>query len=86
MMHFTEMCSGSEAVSYLRLIDSCITQIKAHGPSRTRERERMQPCRGQPLPSEEGKLKKFQALSTEGQDQNLALTFFLTWAEFARQR
>ena len=29
------MCSGSEAGSYLRLIDSCITQLKAHGPSRT---------------------------------------------------
>jgi len=33
--HFTEMCSGSEAGSYLRLIDSCITQLKAQGPSRT---------------------------------------------------
>ena len=31
----TEMCSGSEAGSYLRLIDSCITQLKAQGPSRT---------------------------------------------------
>ena len=28
-------CSGSEAGSYLRLIDSCITQIKAQGPSRS---------------------------------------------------
>ena len=27
-------CSGSEADSYLRLIDSCITQLKAQGPSR----------------------------------------------------
>ena len=35
VMHFTEMCSGSEAGSYLRLIDSCITQLKAQGPSRT---------------------------------------------------
>jgi len=26
---------GSEAGSYLRLIDSCITQLKAQGPSRT---------------------------------------------------
>ena len=25
----------TEAGSYLRLIDSCITQLKAHGPSRT---------------------------------------------------
>jgi len=29
------MCSGSEAGSYLRPIDSCITQIKAQGPSST---------------------------------------------------
>jgi len=29
------MCCGTEAGSYLRLIDSCITQIKAQGPSRT---------------------------------------------------
>jgi len=28
-------CSGSEAGAYLRLIDSCITQLKAQGPSRT---------------------------------------------------
>ena len=28
-------CSGSEAGSYLRLIDSCITQLKAQGPART---------------------------------------------------
>ena len=33
--HFTEMCCGTEAGSYLRLIDSCITQLKAQGPSRT---------------------------------------------------
>jgi len=25
--HFTEMCSGSEAGSYLRLIDLCISQL-----------------------------------------------------------
>ena len=29
------MCSGSEAGSYLRLKDSCTTQLKAHGPSMT---------------------------------------------------
>ena len=29
------MCSDSEAGSYLRPIDSCITQRKAQGPSRT---------------------------------------------------
>ena len=33
--HSTEMCSGSETGSYLRLIDSCITQLKVQGPSRT---------------------------------------------------
>ena len=33
--HLTEMCSGSEAGSYLRRIDCCITQLKAQGPSRT---------------------------------------------------
>ena len=27
--YFTEMCSGSEAGSYLRLIDVCITQLWA---------------------------------------------------------
>ena len=32
--HFTEMCSGSEAGSYLRRIDSCITQLQAQGFSR----------------------------------------------------
>ena len=29
------MCCGAKAGSYLRLIDSCITQLKAQGPSRT---------------------------------------------------
>ena len=33
--HFTEMCCGTEAGAYLRLIDSCLTQRKAQGPSRT---------------------------------------------------
>ena len=32
-IHFTEMCSGSETGSFSRLIDSCITQLKAQGPS-----------------------------------------------------
>ena len=32
---WTDICSGSEAGSYLRLIDSCITQLKAPAPSRT---------------------------------------------------
>jgi len=29
------MCSGYDAGSYLRLIDACITQLKAQEPSRT---------------------------------------------------
>ena len=33
--HFTEICCGTETGSYLRLIDFCITQLKAQGPSRT---------------------------------------------------
>ena len=33
--HFTGMCCGTEAGSYLRLIDSCVTQLRAQGPSRT---------------------------------------------------
>jgi len=33
--HSTELCSGAKAGSYLRLMDSCITQLKSQGPSRT---------------------------------------------------
>jgi len=33
--HSTEMCCGTEAGACLRLIDSCITQLTAQGPSRT---------------------------------------------------
>ena len=33
--HLTERCSGSKAGSYLRRIDSCITQLKAQGPAGT---------------------------------------------------
>ena len=33
--HFIEMCSGSETGSYLRPIDSCITQLKAQRLLRT---------------------------------------------------
>jgi len=29
------MCCGNEEGSYLRLIDSCITQLQVQGPSRT---------------------------------------------------
>ena len=33
--HSTELCSGSEVGSYLRITDSCTTQLKAQEPSRT---------------------------------------------------
>ena len=33
--HFTEMCSGSETGSYLRLRDPCLNRLKAQGTSRT---------------------------------------------------
>ena len=32
--YFTEMLSASEAISFSRLIDVCVTQLKAHEPSR----------------------------------------------------
>ena len=50
--HFTEMCCGTEAGSYLRLIDSGITQLKAQGPSRTcnEEEEAMRLQMGAPRP------------------------------------
>jgi len=42
--HFTEMCSGSEAGSCLRLIDSRVTQLKAPGPSRTCNESKEEAC------------------------------------------
>ena len=41
-----ELCSGSEAGSYLRLTDSCITQLKAQGPSRTCNESKEEECEG----------------------------------------
>ena len=35
MTHVTEICSGFEASSYVKLIDSCITRLKVQGGSRT---------------------------------------------------
>ena len=35
--HLTQICSGSEAGSYLRLIDSCITQLNAQGSGNCNE-------------------------------------------------
>ena len=62
--HFTEMCCGTEAGSYLRLIDSCITQLKAQRPSTTcieskqeekkRNRWGVWPCRWQLVSSHPG--------------------------------
>ena len=42
--HFTEMCGGTEAGSYLRLIDSCISQLTVHGPSRTCNESKEEVC------------------------------------------
>ena len=47
------MCGGSEVGSYLRRIDSCITQLTAEGPAKTcteseEERERVPHLRGHP--------------------------------------
>ena len=33
------MCIGFEVGSYLRLTDSCVAQLQAHGPSRTCKEE-----------------------------------------------
>jgi hypothetical protein len=50
------MFSGSEAGSYLRLIDSCIIQLQAQGPSRTcnesqeEEEEELEFAPGQSVP------------------------------------
>ena len=50
----TEMCCGTEAGSCLRLIDSCITQLKAQGPSRT--------CNESKEEEEEGATRTWNAL------------------------
>ena len=60
--HLTEMCSGSEAGSYLRLIDSCITQVKAEEDSRTCDESRDQEknkSRSLPLPGNNWARRKF---------------------------
>jgi len=44
------MCCGTEAGSYLRLIDACITQLKAQGPSRTCNESKEE----EELPDEQG--------------------------------
>jgi len=44
------MCSGSEAGSYLRLIDVCITQLKVQGPSRTCNESKEEETKGLKAP------------------------------------
>ena len=56
--HFTEMCSGSKTVAYLRLIDSCITQLKAQGPSRT--------CNESKEEEEEASIEESREVGREG--------------------
>jgi len=53
------MCCGTEAGSYLRLTDSCITQLKAQGPSNTcneseEEEEELERCARAKRPKAEG--------------------------------
>jgi len=54
--HFTEICCSTDAGSYLRFIDSCITHVKAQGPSRTcnesKEEEEEAPPSAPVLPSQ----------------------------------
>jgi len=45
----TEMCCGTEAGPYLRLMDSCITQLKAQGPSRTCNESKEEEEEGVPM-------------------------------------
>ena len=54
------MCSGSETVAYLRLIDSCITQLKAQGPSRT--------CNESKEEEEGGRTSKTRSYLARGKD------------------
>ena len=54
--HFTEMCCGTEAGSYLRLIDSCITQLKAQRPlgpvTRVKKKKKSRPqCSSRSAPA-----------------------------------
>ena len=53
-----EVFPGSEAGSYLRLIDSCTTQLKAQGPSRTcnesKEEEAEEEVHGELHPEDRG--------------------------------
>ena len=82
--YFTELYGGSEAGSYLRRIDSCITQRKAQGPCRTCSESNEEKRRA--LTSEAGyvspmirfrgkreQLKRCEGLSPESQCHNLAL-------------
>ena len=62
--YFAEICSGFEVGSYLRLIDSCVTQLRAQGPSRTcnesKEEEEEYPVpQRQNLPSQVGREREF---------------------------
>ena len=55
----SEMCSGSEAGSYLRLVDSCITQLEAQGPSRTCNASKEEEEKGR-VDGPGGPFKKYQ--------------------------
>ena len=69
-----EMCCGTEAGWYLRLIDSCITQLKAQRPSRTCNESK----------EEEKKLGGTRPLNQKYQARNPipeGLTAFVGWRE-----
>ena len=53
------LCCGTEAGSYLRLIDSCITQLKAQGPSRTCNQSKEEEEEHLVLPSTQRAAKAF---------------------------
>ena len=61
--HFTEMCRVTEAGSYLRLIDSCITRLKSHGPSRTCDESKEEEELGRDPARERPSRKAFPACS-----------------------
>ena len=71
------MCCRTEAGSYLRLIDSCITQLKAQGPSRncneSKEEEGMLQARAGP--SERTSASACERVECEGGRRSLAGSF-----------
>jgi len=74
MDHFTEMCFGTETGSNLRLIHSCITQLKAQGPSGTCNESKEEVVMDLGVRRGEG---RNEADLVRGADQGLALDDFV---------